>query len=93
MLNLQTFSNMTTLYKFYVRYYRTTPKGRKSYYIVESPEYAFDDDCSDCMRNTIQQIISNGKYTIDSYWVESVLVDSVSDRAALTKSDTSGLPF
>lgn len=84
---------MTTLYKFYIRYYRTTPKGRKSYYTVESPEYAFNDVCSDCMRNTIQQIISNGKYTIDSFWIESVLVDGIDSRAVLTKLDNSDLPF
>lgn len=84
---------MTTLYKFYVRYYRITPKGRKSYYTVESPEYAFDDDCSDCMRNTIQQIISNGKYTIDSFWIESILVDGIDARAVLNKPDLSDLPF
>lgn len=93
MLNLQTFSTMTTIYKYHIRYYKTTKKGRKVYYNVESPAYAFDDVCFECMRNTIRNIVSNEQYTIDSYYVDSVLVDSIDGRAVLTKPDTSDLPF
>lgn len=75
---------MTTIYKFHIRYYRTTKTGRKSYYNVESPNYVFNNVCSEAMRDTIQQIVSNQKYTIDSFWIESVLVDSVD----ITKLDT-----
>ena len=84
---------MTTIYKYHIRYYKITPKGRKSYYNAESPEYAFEDICSECMRTSIQQIESNGKYKIDSFWIESVLVDGIDGRAVLTKLDNSDLPF
>ena len=93
MLNLQTFSTMTTIYKYYIRYYKTTKKGRKVYYNVESPAYAFNDICSESMRNTIRNIVSNPLYTIDSYHVDSVLVESVADCAVLTEPDLSYLPF
>ena len=93
MLNLQTFSTMTTIYKYYIRYYKTTKKGRKVYYTVESPAYAFNDICSASMRNTIRNIVSNSQYMIDSYYVEAVLVESVADRVVLTEPDLSDLPF
>lgn len=93
MLNLQTFSNMTTIYKYYIRYYKTTKKGRKVYYNVESPAYAFDNICFESMRNAIRNIASNEQYKIDSYYVESVLVESVAGCAVLTKPDLSDLPF
>lgn len=97
---------MTTIYKFHVRYYRTTKKGRKSYYVVTSPNYISRDICSDGMKDAIQQIISNEKYTIDSFWIESILVDSVdlknfdtvwtenySIGRVNTGEDDDGLPF
>lgn len=84
---------MTTIYKYYIRYYKTTKKGRKVYYNVESPAYAFHDICSESMRNTIRNIVSNPLYTIDSYHVDSVLVESVADRVILTEPDLSDLPF
>lgn len=75
---------MTTIYKFHVRYYKTTKKGRKSYYVVTSPNYISSDICSEGMHDAIRQIISNEKYTIDSFWIETMLVDSID----LTKLDT-----
>lgn len=94
MLNLQTFSTMTTIYKYYIRYYKTTKKGRKVYYNVESPAYAFDNICSESMYNTIRNIVSNPQYTIDSYHVDSVLVESVTGVNILTEPDSSdALPF
>ena len=93
MLNLQTFSTMTTIYKYYILYYETAKKGRKVYYDVESPAYAFEDICSESMRNTIRNIVSNPQYTIDSYYVESVLMESVAGVNILTEPDLSDLPF
>lgn len=84
---------MTTIYKYYIRYYKTTNKGRKVYYNLESPAYAFDNICSESMHNTIRNIISNSQYTIDSYHVDSVLVESVADCVILTEPDLSDLPF
>lgn len=94
MLNLQIFSTMTTIYKYYIRYYRITKKGRKCpYYVIESPAYAFEDICSESMRNTIRNIASNSQYNIDSYHVDAVLIDSLSGCNVLTEPDLSDLPF
>lgn len=84
---------MTTTYKYYVRYYKTTKSGKKYYKTIESPEYAFNDICSESMRNTIRNILSNPVYTIDSYWIESLITDSVANRVILTNADTFDLPF
>lgn len=84
---------MTTTYKYYVRYYKTAKSGNKRYETIESPEYAFNDICSESMRNTILNIRSNPLYAIDSYWIESLITDSVADRVVLTNADTYDLPF
>ena len=93
MLNLKTFSIMTIIYKYYIRYYKTTKKGRKVYYNVESPAYAFRDICHVAMQNAIRNIVSNPQYTIDSYHIESVLLESVVDQVIKFEPDTSDLPF
>lgn len=84
---------MTTIYKYYIRYYHITKNNKKYYRKMESPAYAFNDICSESMRNTIRNIVSNPKYTIDSYWIESVVVDSISGVSVLTSPDLSDLPF
>ncbi|QIR82329.1 hypothetical protein [Chicken microvirus mg7_6] len=84
---------MTTIYKYYIRYYNITKNNKKYYLKIESPAYAFENICSESMQNTIRNIVSNPKYTIDSYWIESILVDSISDISILTLPDLSDLPF
>ena len=84
---------MTTLYKYYIRYYKTTKKGLKRYSVVESPDYAFDDVCYECMLHTMRNIVSSGEYKVSSYWIDSVMVDGVDGRKVLMKPDTDDLPF
>lgn len=81
---------MTTLYQYTIRYYRVGK--RKRYITMESPYFAFDNICSESMRETLRMIESSDDYKVDSYYASAVLVDTVDGLNVLTVSE-SALPF
>ena len=54
---------MTVLYQYVIRYYNV--RRKKHYITITSPYFAFDDICSDSMRETIRTILSNDNYKIE----------------------------
>lgn len=81
---------MTTLYQYFIRYYRIGKQKR--YITMESPYFAFEDICSESMRETLRMIGGSDDYNIDSYYVSAVLVDTVEGLNVLTDIE-SALPF
>ena len=81
---------MTVLYQYVIRYYYV--RRKKHYITITSPYFAFDDICSDSMRETIRTILSNDNYKIDSYYTTGVIVDTIDGLNVLT-SPESALPF
>ena len=85
---------MTTLYQYVIRYYNV--RRRKIYYTITSPYFAFDDICSESMRETLRIIVSNDNYKIDCYYITASIVDTVDGLNVLTApefSPESTLPF
>ncbi|QIR82382.1 hypothetical protein [Chicken microvirus mg8_45] len=81
---------MTTLYQYVIRYFNV--RRKKSYITITSPYFAFNDICSESMHETIRVVLSNANYKIDSYYVTTVLVDTIDGVNVLTQPETA-LPF
>ena len=81
---------MTTVYQYVIRYYRIGKQKR--YITMESPYFAFDNICSESMRETLRMIEGSEDYNIDSYYVSAVIVDTVDGLNVLTEPEAA-LPF
>lgn len=70
---------MTQVYQYHIRYYKTSRRGRKQFYKLTSPLFSLKLACEEEMWHELRKLGISESYSLDAYWIDSVLVDDLSN--------------